>query len=308
MNDDTAPQALVFDVFGTVVDWRGSIIEEGRVFGTRHGLQVDWAQFADDWRAGYQPAMHDVRSGTLPWTDLDGLKPPILDRLLAARGIALREADAASSTASGNRLRRGPTASPAYAAEAPPCHRDLVQRSTLRCMINMAKNAGLPWDTVLSAELFRHYKPDPRSPGAARLLGGRAGAADDVAAHPSDLRAAAACGLRTAYVDRPLERGPRGRVKPGRPASFDLVADIRTLAVSWAVESAHWAALPPRCLAGRASPPTGRSCPRRQRQRLLRCSARHAGTQSPRRPTGRAALASTRPLAAEPIQRNRSPA
>lgn len=226
MNDPIAPQALVFDIFGTVVDWRGSIIEEGRVFGTRHGLQVDWAQFADDWRAGYQPAMHGVRSGALPWTPLDGLHRRILDSLLAARGIALREADAAELNRVWHRLRPWPDSVAGLTRLKRRHVIATLSNGNVALLVNMAKNAGLPWDTVLSAELFHHYKPDPEVYlGAARLLGVAPARLMMVAAHPADLRAAAACGLRTAYVDRPLERGPHAPRERWQAGQFDLVAD-----------------------------------------------------------------------------------
>jgi 2-haloacid dehalogenase len=226
MTDHTAPQALVFDIFGTVVDWRGSIIEEGRVFGARHGLQVDWAVFADDWRAGYQPAMQQVRSGALPWTDLDGLHRRILDRLLAARGIVLQEADAAEFNRVWHRLRPWPDSVAGLTRLKRRHVIATLSNGNVALLVNMAKNAGLPWDTVLSAELFHHYKPDPEVYlGAARLLGVAPGRLMMVAAHPSDLRAAAACGLRTAYVDRPLERGPSGPRESWQAGQFDRVAD-----------------------------------------------------------------------------------
>jgi 2-haloacid dehalogenase len=226
MNPVTTPEALVFDVFGTVVDWRGSIIEEGNVFGTRHGLQVDWAAFADDWRAAYQPAMQEVRSGALPWTSLDGLHRRVLDRLLVARGIALKEADAAELNRVWHRLRPWPDSVAGLTRLKRRYVIATLSNGNVSLLINMAKNAGLPWDAVLSAELFQHYKPDPEVYlGAARLLGVTPRKLMMVAAHPSDLRAAAACGLRTAYVDRPLERGPGGLREPWQANQFDLVAD-----------------------------------------------------------------------------------
>ena len=226
MNHDTTPEALVFDVFGTVVDWRGSIIEEGHVFGARHGLQVDWAAFADDWRAGYQPAMQEVRSGALPWTDLDALHRRVLDRLLAARGIALKEADAAELNRVWHRLRPWPDSVAGLSRLKRRFVIATLSNGNVSLLVNMAKNAGLPWDAVLSAELFQHYKPDPEVYlGAARLLGVTPRKLMMVAAHPSDLRAAAACGLRTAYVDRPLERGPGGARESWQASQFDVVAD-----------------------------------------------------------------------------------
>lgn len=217
-------KALCFDIFGTVVDWRTSITREGQLLQQRLALPArDWAGFADDWRAGYQPAMHEVRTGALPWTDIDGLHRRILDRILAARGLVLTEADAADFNRVWHRLLPWPdTVAGLY---------KLKQRFTITSLsngnmallVNMAKNAGLPWDTVLSAELFQHYKPDPEVYlGAARMLGLEPAQVMMVAAHPSDLRAAAACGLRTGYVARPLERGLGGPMEAWREGEFDL--------------------------------------------------------------------------------------
>ena len=217
-------KALCFDIFGTVVDWRTSITREGQLLQERLALPPqDWAAFADDWRAGYQPAMHEVRTGALPWTDIDGLHQRILDRILQARSLVLPEADAAHFNRVWHRLLPWPdTVAGLY---------KLKQRFTITSLsngnvallVNMAKHAGLPWDTVLSAELFQHYKPDPEVYlGAAKLLGLAPQQVMMVAAHPSDLRAAALCGLRTAYVARPLERGVGGWVEPWTEGEFDV--------------------------------------------------------------------------------------
>jgi 2-haloacid dehalogenase len=230
-----AVRALTFDVFGTVVDWRTSLIREGQLLQQRLALPaLDWAAFADDWRAGYQPAMHEVRSGALPWTDLDGLHRRILDRLLAARGLVLPETEAAHFNRAWHRLIPWPdSVAGLWQLKA---RRTITSLSNghVALLVNLARHAGLPWDTVLSAELFGHYKPDPEVYlGAARLLGLQPHEVMMVAAHPSDLRAAAACGLRTAYVPRPLERGPGGLMEPWREGEFDLVApDFMALAVA----------------------------------------------------------------------------
>jgi 2-haloacid dehalogenase len=223
-------KALCFDIFGTVVDWRTSITREGQLLQQRLALPAqDWAAFADDWRAGYQPAMHEVRTGALPWTDIDGLHRRILDRVLAQRGLVLTEADAADFNRVWHRLMPWPdTVAGLY---------KLKQRFTITSLsngnvallVNMARHAGLPWDTVLSAELFQHYKPDPEVYlGASRLLGLAPQEVMMVAAHPSDLRAAAACGLRTGYVARPLERGVGGWVEPWTEADFDIACSSFT--------------------------------------------------------------------------------
>ena len=221
-----APVALIFDIFGTVVDWRSSIIREGQLLQERLSLPVqDWAAFADEWRAGYQPAMHQVRTGELPWTDIDGLHRRILDRLLAARGLTLSAEDAAQFNRAWHRLMPWPDSVPGLYRLKQTHTIASLSNGNMALLVNMARHAGLPWDAVLSAELFNHYKPDPEVYlGAARLLGLQPAQLMMVAAHPSDLRAAAACGLPTALVPRPLERGPGGRQEPWQPGEFNLVA------------------------------------------------------------------------------------
>ena len=219
-------RALCFDIFGTVVDWRTSITREGQLLQQRLALPPqDWAAFADDWRAGYQPAMHQVRTGALPWTDIDGLHRRILDKLLAARGLVLTETDAADFNRVWHRLIPWPDSVAGLYRLKQRFIITSLSNGNVSLRVNMAKHAGLPWDTVLSAELFQHYKPDPEVYlGAARILGLQPAQVTMVAAHPSDLRAAAACGLRTAYVVRPLERGPGGPMEPWTEGEFDIVA------------------------------------------------------------------------------------
>ncbi len=218
-------KALTFDVFGTVVDWRSSIVREGAALSQRRGLTLDWAAFADAWRAGYAPAMHQVRTGALPWTDIDGLHRRILDRLLAERGIRLPEAEASDFNRLWHRLTPWPDSVAGLTRLKARYAITTLSNGHMALLLNMAKNAGLPWDTVFSAELFNHYKPDPEVYlGAARLLGLAPAQVMMVAAHTSDLRAAAACGLRTAYVQRPLERGPTGRQELWNEGDFDVVA------------------------------------------------------------------------------------
>jgi 2-haloacid dehalogenase len=218
-------RALPFDIFGTVVDWRTAIIREGQLLGQRLGLDVDWPAFADAWRAGYQPAMQQVRSGALPWTTIDGLHRRILDGLLAERGLALAEADAADFNRVWHRLIPWPDSVAGLHRLKARYTIASLSNGNLALLVAMARHAGLPWDAVLSAELFHHYKPDPEVYlGAARLLGLAPGQVMMVAAHPSDLRAAAACGLRTAYIPRPLEHGPGGAMEPWREGEFDVVA------------------------------------------------------------------------------------
>ena len=229
----TAPptaQALLFDIFGTVVDWRSSIIREGQLLQLRLQQPLnlppqDWAAFADDWRAGYQPAMHQVRTGALPWTHIDGLHRRILDGLLAARGLVLPPAEVEQLNRVWHRLMPWPD-SVAGLYRLKQTHTIAsLSNGNMALLVNMAKHAGLPWDAVLSAELFNHYKPDPEVYlGAVKMLSLQPEQVMMVAAHPSDLRAAAACGLPTALVLRPLERGPGGAQEAWQPGEFNFVA------------------------------------------------------------------------------------
>ncbi len=207
-------RALVFDVFGTVVDWRGSLIREGRAFGLEKHLDIDWAAFADAWRAGYQPAMHKVRTGKLPWMNIDQLHRLILDDLIQQFGLrGLKEADKDHLNRAWHRLQPWPDSVRGLKRLKKKFIISTLSNGNVALLTNMAKNAGLPWDCVISAELFKHYKPDPESYlGAASMLGLKPGEVMLVAAHKDDLRAAKGCGLKTAFITRPREFNPK--VKP----------------------------------------------------------------------------------------------
>ncbi|MGM0633800.1 MAG: haloacid dehalogenase type II [Pseudomonadota bacterium] len=220
-------RALVFDVFGTVVDWRGSIIREGQLLARRKGYDIDWGEFADRWRGGYGPAMNRVRSGELPWTKLDDLHRMVLDELVVEFGLdGLDETELDHFNRVWHRLTPWPDTIAGLSRLRNEYVIATLSNGNVSLLLNMAKNAGLPWDTILSAELSRHYKPDPEAYlKAAELLSVDPDQLLMVATHPSDLRAAAAAGLKTAYVDRPLERGPDREITlPARDA-FDLFAE-----------------------------------------------------------------------------------
>jgi 2-haloacid dehalogenase len=233
MSDLSEIKALTFDVFGTVVDWRNSIIREGETFGRQKGLALDWAQFADAWRAGYAPAMDRVRQGTLPWTTIDALHRVILAELLERfhlTGLSEAEKDHLNrvwhrlepwpdSISGLERLRRG------YIIAT-------LSNGNMALLVNMAKHAGLPWDCILSAELARHYKPDPEVYlVAAGLLGLKPHEVLMVAAHNGDLLAAQSVGFRTAFVLRPHEYGPSQTTNLAADPSVDIaVRDFNELA------------------------------------------------------------------------------
>jgi 2-haloacid dehalogenase len=222
----TTVKALTFDVFGTVVDWRNSIIREGRRLGRGRGWRVDWAAFADAWRAGYGPSMDRVRRGELPWQTIDALHRLILDRLLDQFGLTgLSEAEIDQFNRAWHRLRPWPDAVPGLRRLRRRYIVAPLSNGNVALLTNMAKHAGLPWDCILSAELARHYKPDPAAYlTAVSLLGLTPGQVMMVAAHQGDLRAAGGLGLRTAFVPRPLEFGPDRTPDLTPDPAFDLVA------------------------------------------------------------------------------------
>jgi 2-haloacid dehalogenase len=219
-------KALTFDVFGTVVDWRSSIIREGQLLSAAKGFDVDWAEFADRWRSGYGPAMNKVRTGELPWTKIDDLHRLILDELVVEFGInGLSEAEMDHFNKAWHRLSPWPDTVAGLNRLKTKFVITTLSNGNVSLLTNMAKNAGMPWDAVLSAELSGHYKPDPEAYlKAADLLSLRPDQVMMVAAHPGDLRAAARTGLRTAYVIRPLERGPGRPVNLNPDGEFDFTA------------------------------------------------------------------------------------
>ncbi len=220
-------RALTFDVFGTVVDWRGSIIREGRALGKQKNLKVDWAAVADAWRDGYRPAMDRVRKRQLPWMSIDQLHRLILDDVLAKLRIdGLTPEDKDHLNHAWHRLRPWPDALRGIRRLKKRYIVATLSNGNMSLLVEMARNAGLPWDCVLSAELFRHYKPDPEAYlGAAALLGLQPSEVMMVATHKDDLQAAKRCGLRTAFVRRPMERGPGTRADLSSDRSFDFNAD-----------------------------------------------------------------------------------
>jgi len=220
-------KALTFDVFGTVVDWRASIIREGQLLSANKGFEVDWPVFADRWRSGYGPAMNKVRTGELPWTKIDDLHRMILDDLVVEFGLnGLSEEELDHFNKAWHRLSPWPDTVAGLNRLKTRFIITTLSNGNVSLLTNMAKNAGLPWDAVLSAELSGHYKPDPEAYlKAVDLLSLAPEQVMMVAAHPGDLRAAARVGLRTAYVIRPLERGPGRPVNRNPDGEFDYTAN-----------------------------------------------------------------------------------
>jgi 2-haloacid dehalogenase len=230
-------KALVFDTFGTVVDWRGSIIAEGQAWsaarsGTK-GSPIDWARFADRWRDGYAPAMERVRKGELPWTKLDDLHRMLLNDLLKEFGMSgLSEAEIDHWNKVWHRLKPWPDAVAGLTRLKKKYIIAPLSNGNVSLLTEMAKNSGLPWDLILSAELAKHYKPDREAYlTAVNLLGLKPGEVMMAAAHSGDLRAAASSGLRTGFIHRPNERGAGGKADQAKVGEFDVVSnDIGDLA------------------------------------------------------------------------------
>lgn len=220
-------EALTFDVFGTVVDWRGSIIREGRLLSREKGIEVDWAELADRWRAGYGPAMNRVRTGEIPWATIDELHRMILDDLVGEFGLEELSADELDElNRVWHRLYPWPDAVPGLNRLRSRFILSTLSNGNISLLTRMAKNSGLPWDVVLSAELSGHYKPDAEVyRTAADLLDLLPERIMMVAAHKGDLRAAAEVGFRTAWVPRPLEYGPDREMDTTPDPEFDLTAE-----------------------------------------------------------------------------------
>lgn len=220
-------KALVFDVFGTLVDWRSSIAREARALLAPHGIDVNWDGFADAWRDQYQPAMELVRSGKLPFCKLDVLHRRNLDVVL--RGLRLEHVDDATRAElnlAWHRLDAWPDVTPGLMRlreryRIAPC-----SNGNISLMVDVARRNGFPWDAILGAEFARDYKPK----GVVYLSAASAfdcepGETMMVAAHSTDLAAAAAVGLRTAFVARPDEHGAgRGEVRPAGPVDLSVTS------------------------------------------------------------------------------------
>ena len=219
-------KAILFDTFGTVVDWRGSLIAELSQWGSGRGLAVDWAGLVDAWRAAYAPSMDRVRRGELPWTPLDDLHRATLDELVVRFGVkGLSDADLAHINRGWHRLKPWPDAIGGLTRLKENYIIAPLSNGNVALLLNMAKNAGIPWDMICATELFRHYKPDPETYlGAAKLLGLRPDEVMMAAAHNNDLKAARACGLKTCFFPRPTEYGPYQVRDFAADEAWDVVA------------------------------------------------------------------------------------
>jgi len=226
-------KALTFDVFGTVVDWRSSVIKELNELGEVKGISADWDSFADKWREGYAPSMDKVRKGELPWTNIDVLHRMVLDRLLDEFDITnLNEEEKVYLNKAWHRLDPWPDSVEGLTKLKEKYIIATLSNGNISLLANMAKHSGLPWDVILSSELAKHYKTDKEVyMTALSLLDLEPGELMMCTAHQNDLLAARALGLKTAYINRPLEFGPNKSNDATDNMPFDiLAADIIDLA------------------------------------------------------------------------------
>jgi 2-haloacid dehalogenase len=227
MSDVSVVKALVFDVFGTVVDWRSSLIADFTAWGAARGVKADWSALVDGWRGAYVASMDDVREHPeRGYLILDQLHRRSLEKLVAQLSIqGLNEADLHHLTMGWHRLHAWPDSVAGLTRLKKNYIIGPLSNGNVALLTNMAKFAGLPWDLVLSAELFEHYKPDPEAYlGAARLLGLEPRQVMMVAAHNGDLKAAQQLGLKTAFVARPTEYGPLQKFDFEATGDWDIVA------------------------------------------------------------------------------------
>ena len=225
-NTTKKPRALTFDVFGTVVDWRTSISREIQELGTNKDFVINWSSFADEWREGYAPSMNMVRNGQLPWMNIDSLHMMILIELLEKYSIhILTDEEITNLNLAWHRLDPWEDSVEGLTLLKRSVIVSTLSNGNLSLLVDMAKYGGLPWDVVLSAELTKHYKPDPETYlSCSDYLGMPMEEIMMVAAHKNDLRAAKSHGMSTAYVLRPLEHGTTTTLDD-RPEEFiDLIA------------------------------------------------------------------------------------
>ena len=226
------PVAIVFDTFGTVVDWRSSLIADLTAYGASRDVTADWPALVDAWRAAYHPSMDRVRRGAQPWTTLDNLHRASLDGLVEKFGIeGLSEADLVHINLGWHRLHPWPDAVPGLTRLKSRFIIGPLSNGNVALLLNMAKFAGIPWDMIFGSDLFGHFKPDPETYlGVARMLDLRPDQVMMAAAHNGDLAAARSHGLLTAFFPRPGEYGPHQKRDYKAEQDWDIVAsDIQDL-------------------------------------------------------------------------------
>ena len=232
------PVAIVFDTFGTVVDWRGSLIADLTAFGKQRGIEAEWTALIDAWRAAYHPSMDRVRKGEQPWAKLDALHRASLDKLVAEFGIkGLTEQDLVHINLGWHRLNAWPDSVPGLTRLKTRFVIGPLSNGNVSLLTYMAKHAGLPWDMVFGSDLFHHFKPDPETYlGVAKLMDLAPDQVMMAAAHNNDLANARKCGLMTAFFARPNEYGPHQKRDYSAEQDWDIVAaNIEDLAAQLGV-------------------------------------------------------------------------
>src|SRR5271167_960700 len=222
-------RALLFDVFRTVVDWRSGVAREATPFLRRRGAEsVDPLAFADAWRASYQPAMEQVRSGRRPFTRLDVLHRENLETILPDFGIdpaTVPASELNELNLAWHRLDPWPDAVAGLTRLKTNFIIATLSNGNIALMLDMAKRAGLSWDAILGAEVVQAYKPTPEAYlRTADVLAMRPDQVCLVAAHNGDLAAASKCGFRTAFVERPSEHGPGQTSDLQAEQAWDVIA------------------------------------------------------------------------------------
>ena len=227
-------KALTFDTYGTVVDWRASVLAELTAFGASHGLSVDWERFLDEWKACYRPGMDAVNSGEWPWTTVETIYARGLDALARKHALKLSETDRERLIHAWWRLAPWPDVPGGLRRLSGRYILSPLSNASFAGMVHLAKFARLPWDCIITAENAKLYKPRPEVYRTAiDLLGMAPGDVMMVAAHNYDLRAARALGMRTAFVARPLEYGPGQKTDLVAEDAWDVVAkDFEELATA----------------------------------------------------------------------------
>jgi 2-haloacid dehalogenase len=222
-------KALLFDTFGTVVDWRGSVTRMGERLAAKKGIEgADWDAFARAWRAGYRPGMAPVIAGTRPWTPIDVIHRERLEEILVTFGITGKfdESERADINLMWHRLDPWPDSVPGLIRLKRTHIIGPLSNGATQLLVNMAKRAGIPWDLILSSDVTRAYKRDPRAYQAAiAALAMEPGEVMMCAAHNDDLEAARAQGMRTAYINRPTEYGPDQTKDFEATSDWDIITD-----------------------------------------------------------------------------------
>ena len=221
-------KACVFDTFGTVFDWRGSVIAEATSWGKAKGLNINWAEVADSWRLGYVPAMEKVRKGEIPWTNLDALNRMTLEDVLRQyKIVGLSEEEKTNWAYVWRRLKPWPDSIEGLGRLKKKYIISPLSNGNVALMTSLAKLRGLPWDLILGSDLVKHYKPDREMYLSAPFyLDLKPEEVMMCAAHIPDLQAARSYGLRTGFIYRPNEYGggPVGVPDKAKPGDFDVIS------------------------------------------------------------------------------------